>query len=271
MKIKRRIEMDLGLKGKVALITGGSDGIGFASAWELANEGATVVICARGEEALGKAVEKISSETEGQISSISCDVTSRAQVESMFQKLLGDHGRIDILVNNAGTSSASPFDETSDEVWDYDIELKVYGAIRCSRIAVKHMKKQGGGRIVNITTPGGKAPGPSSVPTSVSRAAGIALTKAMSKDLAADNILVNTVGVGLIKSGQHRRRWEQASQEDPSISLDNFYDNMGTRVPMGRVGEANEVGGVVAFLVSDRGSYVTGASINVDGGTSPVV
>ena len=93
----------------------------------------------------------------------------------------------------------------------------------------------------------------------------------MSKDLAADNILVNTVGVGLIKSGQHRRRWEQASQEDPSISLDNFYDNMGTRVPMGRVGEANEVGGVVAFLVSDRGSYVTGASINVDGGTSPVV
>ncbi|MEC9321590.1 MAG: SDR family oxidoreductase, partial [Chloroflexota bacterium] len=153
----------------------------------------------------------------------------------------------------------------------YDIELKVYGAIRCSRIAVEHMKKQGGGRIVNITTPGGKAPGPSSVPTSVSRAAGIALTKAMSKDLASDNILVNTVGVGLIKSGQHRRRWEKINEQDANVSLDDFYEDMGSRVPMGRVGEAKEVGSVVAFLVSDRGSYVTGASINVDGGTSPVV
>ena len=263
--------MELGLDGKVALITGGSDGIGYASAWELANEGATVVICARGQEALDEAVNKISSETGGLISAIACDVTDIDQIETTFQRLIDDHGRIDILVNNAGTSSASPFDETSDDEWDYDIELKVYGAIRCSRIAVEHMKKQGGGRIVNITTPGGKAPGPSSVPTSVSRAAGIALTKAMSKDLASDNILVNTVGVGLIKSGQHRRRWEKINQQDANVSLDDFYEDMGSRVPMGRVGEAKEVGSVVAFLVSDRGSYVTGASINVDGGTSPVV
>ncbi len=263
--------MELGLDGKVALITGGSDGIGYASAWELANEGATVVICARGQQALDEAVNKISSETGGVISAIACDVTDANQIETTFQKLINDHGRVDILVNNAGTSSASPFDETLDEVWDYDIELKVYGAIRCSRIAVEHMKKQGGGRIVNITTPGGKAPGPSSVPTSVSRAAGIALTKAMSKDLASDNILVNTVGVGLIKSGQHRRRWEKINEQDANVSLDDFYEDMGSRVPMGRVGEAKEVGSVVAFLVSDRGSYVTGASINVDGGTSPVV
>ena len=259
--------MDLGLKGKVALITGGSDGIGYASAWELANEGAGVVICARGQDALDEAVNKIKSETNGNISSISCDVTQMDQVDAMFSALLEKHGSIDILVNNAGTSSANPVDETSDEVWDYDINLKVYGAIRCSRIAVKHMKKQGGGRIINITTPGGKAPGPSSVPTSVSRAAGIALTKAMSKDLASDNILVNTVGVGLIKSGQHRKRWESSQNG----SLDDFYENMGQRVPMGRVGEASEVGSVVAFLASERSSYVTGASINVDGGTSPVV
>ena len=185
----------------------------------------------------------------------------------MFSALLEKHGSIDILVNNAGTSSANPFDETSDEVWDYDINLKVYGAIRCSRFAVKHMKKQGGGRIINITTPGCKAPWPSSVPTSVSRAAGIALTKAMSKDLASDNILVNTVGVGLIKSGQHRKRWESSQNG----SLDDFYENMGQRVPMGRVGEASEVGSVVAFLASERSSYVTGASVNVDGGTSPDV
>ena len=101
----------------------------------------------------------------------------------------------------------------------------------------------------------------------MSRAAGIALTKAMSKDLASDNILVNTVGVGLIKSGQHRKRWESSQNG----SLDDFYENMGQRVPMRRVGEASEVGSVVAFLASERSSYVTGASINVDGGTSPGV
>jgi NAD(P)-dependent dehydrogenase (short-subunit alcohol dehydrogenase family) len=93
----------------------------------------------------------------------------------------------------------------------------------------------------------------------------------MSKDLAADNILVNTVCVGLLKSGQHRTRWEKANASDPTITIDNFYQDMATRVPMGRVGEASEVGGMIAFLVSDRGSYITGASINIDGGMSPVV
>ena len=113
--------MDLGLKGKVALITGGSDGIGYASAWELANEGASVVICARGQDALDEAVNKIKSETNGNISSISCDVTQIDQVDAMFSALLEKHGSIDILVNNAGTSSANPFDETSDEVWDLSL------------------------------------------------------------------------------------------------------------------------------------------------------
>jgi NAD(P)-dependent dehydrogenase (short-subunit alcohol dehydrogenase family) len=178
---------------------------------------------------------------------------------------------LDKHVNNAGTSSAGHFEDTSDQIWEADIELKLYGAIRCSRNVIPIMKKNGGGRIVNITTPGGKAPTAASVPTSVTRAAGIALTKGMSKDLAADNILVNTVCVGLLKSGQHRTRWEKANASDPTITIDNFYQDMATRVPMGRVGEASEVGGMIAFLVSDRGSYITGASINIDGGMSPVV
>ncbi|MBA12488.1 MAG: short-chain dehydrogenase [Chloroflexi bacterium] len=263
--------MDLGLKGKVAIITGGSEGIGYAAAWEMANEGANVVICARTLVPLEDAAKKIKTETGNSVTAISCDVTIPSAIESLFSDVIERFGAVHILVNNAGTSSAAPFDETPDETWDYDIDLKLYGAIRCSRLAIDQMKKQSYGRIINITTPGGKAPTASSVPTSVSRAAGIALTKAMSKDFAKHNILVNTVGVGLIRSGQHRKRWEIKTDSNPNLSLDDFYQEMGSGIPMGRVGDANEVGAVIAFLASEKASYITGASINVDGGTSPVV
>ena len=260
--------MELGLKGKVALVTGGSDGIGFAAAYEMALEGAEVIICARNQDNLDIAAQSIKESTGKEITAKSCDVTSTDAVSKLFSEISQTFGGIDILVNNAGTSSAHPFLNADENIWDYDIDLKLFGAIRCSQNAVPIMRSRGGGRIINVTTPGGKAPGPASVPTSVTRAAGIALTKAMSKDFASDNILVNTVCVGLIKSGQHRIRWENS---DKKISLDDFYSQMGERVPMGRVGEAKEVGGLIAFLASDRGSYITGASINVDGGTSPVV
>jgi len=260
--------MELGLKGKVALVTGGSDGIGFAAAYEMALEGAEVIICARNQDNLEIAAQSIKESTGKEITTKSCDVTSTDAVSKLFSEISKTFGGIDILVNNAGTSSAHPFLNADENIWDYDIDLKLFGAIRCSQNAVPIMRSRGGGRIINVTTPGGKAPGPASVPTSVTRAAGIALTKAMSKDFASDNILVNTVCVGLIKSGQHRIRWENS---DKKISLDDFYSQMVERVPMGRVGEAKEVGGLIAFLASDRGSYITGASINVDGGTSPVV
>lgn len=263
--------MDLGLNGKVAIVTGASDGIGYAAAWEMANEGADVIICARTKGPLEDAAKKIETETGKSILPIACDVTNLTDIDNLFKNVKEQFGSIHILVNNAGTSAAAPFDETSDETWDYDIDLKLYGAIRCSRLAIEQMKKQSYGRIINITTPGGKAPSASSVPTSVSRAAGIALTKAMSKDFAKHNILVNTVGVGLIRSGQHRKRWEIRTDSDPDLSLDDFYGEMSSAIPMGRVGDANEVGAVIAFLASERASYVTGASINVDGGTSPVV
>lgn len=262
--------MNLGLKGKIALVTGGSEGIGFATAKELASEGARVTICARREDVLVDAASTIMSDVGTEISTICCDITNPSQIDAMFQKIV-DTGGLDILINNAGTSAAGLFHDTSDETWKYDIELKVFGAIRCSRHAVPIMKKRGGGRIVNITTPGGKAPGAASVPTSVSRAAGIALTKEMSKDYASDNILVNTVCVGLIKSGQHETRWRNSIQTDPDLTLESFYQSLGSGVPVGRVGEAREVAGLIAFLVSERGGYITGTAINVDGGSSPIV
>ena len=262
--------MDMGLGGKVALITGGSDGIGKAAALSLSREGVKVVICARRLDALESAAEEIRSDTGGEVMAVSADITSTSDIDSLFDKLMEAHGRIDILVNNAGTSAAGLFEDVSDETWKYDIELKLFGAIRCSRRAIPHMRAQGGGRIINITTPGGKAPAPSSVPTSVSRAAGIALTKEMSKDYAKDNILVNTICIGLIKSGQHERRWERAREQDPSLTLEAFYDGMSSRVPLGRIGESIEAGDLITFLASERAGYITGVSINIDGGTSPV-
>lgn len=263
--------MELGLQNKVALITGGSDGIGKAAARSMAAEGATVVICARRPDVLDAAADEIRAATGGTVVAIPADVTVPTQLERLFNRIIEEYGKIDILVNNAGTSTAGSFEEVTDEAWQADLDLKLYGAIRCCRIAVPHMKAQGGGRIINVTTPGGKAPGPRSVPTSVSRAAGIALTKVLSKEYAADNILVNTVCIGLIKSGQHERRWEQGLEQNPGQSLEEWYAKTGQGVPLGRVGEAGEAGDVIAFLASERASYVTGVAVNIDGGTSAVV
>ena len=151
------------------------------------------------------------------------------------------------------------------------MDLKLFGAIRFCRLAIPHMREQGGGRIINVTNLGAKAPAAASVPTSVSRAAGIAVTKAMSKEFAQDNILVNTVCIGLIKSGQHESRFERTMSDNPDNTLEGMYESMGSRVPLGRVGEAAEAGDVIAFLASERASYLTGIAVNIDGGTSPVV
>ena len=263
--------MDLGLKDKVVLVTGGSEGIGKAAAWRFAHERAKVIICARRQDVLEKAAKEIKKETGGDVLPIVADVTEPVQIKSMIDQVISAYGRIDILVNNAGTSAAGLFEDVSDAEWAADLDLKLYAAIRCSRMVLSYMKDQEGGRIINVTHVGGKTPGSRSVPTSVSRAAGIALTKAMSKDYARDNILVNTVCVGLLKAGQHEKRYAELQERNPGLTLEQWYAERGQGVPMGRVGESHEAGDVIVFLASNMASYVTGASINVDGGTGAVV
>jgi 3-oxoacyl-[acyl-carrier protein] reductase len=263
--------MDLGLTNKVALVTGGSDGIGKAAALSLAREGARVAICARGKEKLDQAAEEIRSETGAEVLALPCDVWNEAEVQSMVEQIAGQWGRIDILFNNAGTSAAAPFENVTDEVWARDFGIKVYGAIYCTRAVAPHMRAAGGGAIINISTGGGKAPAGGSLPTSLSRAAGLALTKAMAHDFASDNIRVNAVCIGLIKAGQHEQRFEAARERDSSLTIEKFYEGMGQRVPLGRVGEAQEAGDVVAFLASERASYLTGTAINIDGGLAPIL
>ncbi len=265
--------MDLGLQDKVAIITGGSDGIGKAAALSMSKEGANVVIVARGQEMLDQAAEEIRAATEGAVVPISADVTGPDTAERVVQTTLDRFGRLDILVNNAGTSMAKGFEQVSQEDWEFDFELKVWGAVRLIQQSIPEMRKVGGGRIINVTNLGGRTPGANSMPTSISRAAGIAITKGLSKDLAQDNILVSTVCIGLIKSGQHRNRYEARLQTEPGLAEDAFYDQLakGRSVPIGRVGEPEEAGDVIAFLASDRASYLTGIAVNIDGGVSAVV
>ncbi len=257
--------MDLGLKGKVAVVTGGTEGIGKATALKLAQEGAKVAICARRAELLDKTADEIR-KTGAEVLAVAADMSKAADIERFMKAVIERFGRLDILVNNAGTSARGKFLEVDDATWSADLELKLFGAIRCTRLAVPHMKKQGGGRIVNITISSAKQPGAQSMPTSVSRAAGLALTKALSKEYAADNILVNTVCIGKIKSGQHERRIR-----NDGLNADEYYAKTAKEIPLGRVGEAAEVANVITFLVSDAASYVTGSSINLDGGISGVL
>jgi 3-oxoacyl-[acyl-carrier protein] reductase len=255
--------MELGLQGKVAIVTGGSEGIGKATARQLAREGAKVAICARRLEVLQRAVEEL--RQAGEVIGIQADVSSTQDVGRFVDEVVARFGRIDIVVNNAGTSAAQRFEELDDAAWDADLDLKLHGAIRTTRAALPYLKREGG-RVINITTPGGKAPPAGSLPTSVSRAAGIALTKALSKELAEHRILVNTVCVGLIKSAQQERGAARRG-----LAADEYYQKIGQSVPLQRVGEAEEVANVITFLASAAASYVTGTSINVDGGSSSVV
>jgi 3-oxoacyl-[acyl-carrier protein] reductase len=265
--------MDLGLTDKVAIITGGSEGIGKAAAHRMAAEGARVVIVARRPDVLKAAAEDIEAATKGVVLPVQGDVSEPATISRVVKATLDNFGRIDILVNNAGVSMAKPFEAVSDDDWESDFSLKVWGAVRFIRAVIPEMRKVGGGRIINVTNLGGRTPGPSSMPTSISRAAGIAISKGLSKDLAKDNILVNTVCIGLIKSGQHERRYARQKQSNPNLTLDELYAESvkGRGVPLGRVGEAHEAGDVIAFLASERASYLTGVAINIDGGTSAVV
>jgi NAD(P)-dependent dehydrogenase (short-subunit alcohol dehydrogenase family) len=262
--------MDLGLKNKVAIVTGGSEGIGRATAQSLGREGARVVICARRADVLERAAHDIAEATGAEIVPIPADMRTPTDVEHLVKKTVQKFGRLDILVNNAGTSAAGAFESVSDEAWQADLDLKLFGAIRASRAAVPHLRQAGGGSIVNLLNLGAKQPGAKSVPTSVSRAAGMALMKALSKELAGDNIRVNGVMIGLIKSGQNQRRWER---EGGDVSLAEFYALSAQRmgIPLGRVGEADEVGDLIAFLCSSRGAYISGVAINMDGGLSGVV
>jgi len=254
--------MQLSLKGKVAAVTGGSEGIGRATALRLAELGAKVAICARRKDVLDKTAEEIR-KTGAEVLGVVADAAKAEDMPRFIEETLKRFGRLDIVVNNAGGTGQSAFDKVGEEEWENDIAIKVKAQVRTARAAIPHMKKAGGGRIINLNMVGAKQPGAAMFPTTVSRAAGLALTKGLSKELAPFNILVNAVAVGKIKSKQQERRAARNK-----MSVEEHYAQTGKTVPLGRMGEAEEVADVIAFLASDAASYVTGTCINVDGGLS---
>jgi NAD(P)-dependent dehydrogenase (short-subunit alcohol dehydrogenase family) len=257
--------MDLELKDKVAIVTGGTQGIGRATALLLAREGAKVAIAARGKERLEAVAAEIRAGA-GKVAAVQADVGKPEDCARVVAEALRAFGRIDILVNNAGTSSAGEFESVTDEAWQRDLDLKLFAAIRFCRLVLPHMKEQGGGRIVNITTIGAKQPRARSMPTTVSRAAGLALTKALSKEYAPHNIRpARLLGLLLVLSGAHQ------AERHGVHPVEDLYAEMGKDIPLGRVGRAEEAASVIAFLVSGAASYVTGTSINLDGGASGVL
>ena len=239
--------MEVRLDGRSAIVTGGSKGLGLAIAKEFAASGGDVAILARDQAALNDAKSAIQA---------ACDQANR------------EFGKVDIFVNNAGQSTRGPSETITDEQWQADLDLKLFAQIRFCRILMPQMKQRKWGRIISVLNIGAKAPGADSAPTSVSRAAQMALTKAMSMEGAPHNVLVNSLHVGVIVSDQIVRRHKR---EGANVSLDDFIAQAGRGVPMGRMGRAEEFANVACFLASDAASYVTGCAINVDGGRSPVV
>src|ERR1700691_2549311 len=259
--------MDLHLTGKVVLITGGTDGLGAALADRLVEEGARVAVCGRDPDRLA-ATEQRLRDAGGDALVVQADVTNLADLERFVDAAIARWGRLDGLVNNAGKSAAGRIDQVSDDEWIADLNLKVLAAARCIRLAVPHLIASGGGAIVNVLNMGAKAPGAASLPTTASRAAGLAITKAASKDLGGHGIRVNALLIGLVESAQWQRRAAAAGQSEEELYR-QMVEN--ADIPLGRVGRPEEFADLAAYLLSDRSSYVTGSAINLDGGTSPVL
>lgn len=260
--------MKVSMEGRNGLITGGSLGIGRAIARGFVEAGANVAIVARRQEVLDEAKADIEKAGSGKVVTVAADVATAEGCAQAFAQAEDGLAQIDVLVNNAGSSARAPFVEITDEDWQADLDLKLFAAIRLTRLAFPKMKERKWGRIINILNTGAKAPPPEGAPTAVTRAAGMALMKVLAGEGAPSNVLVNSLHVGRIESDQWVKRH---AAEDKGRSLEEFYVEMGKNLPMGRVGTAEEFANAAVFLASDAGSYITGAAINVDGGMCPVV
>ncbi len=263
--------MQIDLTGRSAIITGGSSGLGLAMARQLSASGADVAILARRPDVVARAVAELKTTAKGRVAGFGCDVSKVRPIKAAFTAAVAAFGKVDIVINNAGVSRAMPFFEATDDIWQEDLDLKLFAAIRMARLAMPPMMERRWGRIINVLNIGAKAPRGASAPTSVSRAAGMALTKVLSHEGAPHNVLVNAMLVGLIRSDQWDRRYKAAKAEGSNEDYEDFMTRLAAGVPMQRLGTAEEFASLACFLCSDQGGYVTGTAINVDGGSSPVV
>lgn len=258
--------MDLELGGKAVLITGGTDGLGLALAKRLAAEGASVAVCGREAERVRAAGASLN-EIGGEVLAQQADVTSPADLDAFVEAAIERWGRIDGVVHNAGRAAGGRIQSIDDAAWESDFQLKLMAAVRLTRLALPELRATRGSILFTLAI-SAKAPGGSSEPSSVTRAAGMALMKALSKELAPDGVRANAVLIGLIESGQ----WVRAA-DGTGEPLEQFYARFAkdAGIPLGRFGRAEEFADLGCFLLSPRASYLTGVAINLDGGLSPAV
>ena len=255
--------MDLGLRGRRAIVTGGSKGLGKAIAAELLAEGAAVAICSRHKAELDETAAELAA-SGGSVTALPCDVTDPGQVESFIAAAAAALGGTDILVNNAGAARPGQFAALTDEDWHDDIEVKLFSQIRCTRAALPHLRRSTAPRVININAVYARYPDPVFLASSVNRASCLSLSKALSIELGHEGILVNSVNIGFVVTPQ----WENIrARRAPGVPADEFFGQLAaSEVPLGRFGRPDEVAGIVTFLAGDRASYINGASIDVGGG-----
>lgn len=257
--------MDLGIKGKVALVAAASKGLGKASALELAREGARVVIAARGEEDLMAAADEIRGATGAEVLPVRADVTALADIEALVRAAQDAFGNVDILVNNAGGPRPGTFTDMSDEDWLAALNLNLMSTVRLTRLVLQGMQQRGWGRIINLTSISVKQPLPNIILSNAARSAVVAMAKTLALQVAADGITVNNVCPGTILTDRVRSLAANTAQQQ-GITQEEALAAMQADIPAGRIGRPEELAALVAFLASDRAAYITGATIQVDGG-----
>jgi len=253
--------MDLGLREKVALVTAASRGMGKACALGLAAEGARVAMCARTAEDVRVAADEVRSKTGAEVLAVPADVTRVAEVKNLVARTQDIFGAVDILVANAGGPPRGNFDDMSDDDWQKAFELSLLSAIRLIREVLPGMRARRWGRIINIQSTSVRQPIPGLLLSNGIRPGVIGLAKTLASELGKDNILINTVCPGRIMTDRFLSGAKQAG-----VPTEKYLAAQSADVPLARIGTPEEFANVVVFLASERASYVTGATLQVDGG-----
>jgi 3-oxoacyl-[acyl-carrier protein] reductase len=257
--------MDLGLQNKIALVAASSRGLGKATAWTLAEEGCDVVITARGQEALDRTADEIRAATGRQVLAIPADVSVVADIDRLVDAAIATFGRIDILVNNAGGPRPGVFTDMNDEDWLTAIDLNLMSTIRLTERLLPGMRQRGWGRIINITSVSVKQPLPNLILSNTARAGVVAMAKTLAGQVAAEGITVNNVCPGYMLTNRVLGIAETRAEEEDR-SVESIIEEMAQDIPARRVGQPEELAALVAFLASQRAAYITGTTIQVDGG-----